>query len=299
MRSPTLKIDTIALSRLLRPKTIEKFVLLLKMLCALLCIFFLLLLTREIIQNRLTLSRALDELSQRAPVTTAPEPTAAPGDLSILVKQPLLGSLDPSKESAKPTPKPASNTALGLAGVFLEDNAPPYAIIEDQKKNVQEVFNIGETVFGEATLKKIFSDRVEIERNGQLEELLLDVPGAGRDSTPSKGGVAALDNNLYVVEEAEVDKALENLPLVLTQARAVPYFKDGVSIGLRLFAIKSDSIFEKIGLKNGDILKSVNGSSLADLTQAIKLFEALKQERSISIRLERNLEEREHKYEIR
>ena len=86
---------------------------------------------------------------------------------------------------------------------------------------------------------------------------------------------------------------------MLTQARAVPYFKDGKSIGLRLFAIKSDSIFEKIGLKNADILKAVNGNSLADLTQAIKLFETLKKERSLSLTLERTNEEKEFKYEIR
>jgi general secretion pathway protein C len=102
-----------------------------------------------------------------------------------------------------------------------------------------------------------------------------------------------------VVEEAELDKGLENLPLLLTQARAVPYFKEGRSIGLRLFAIKNGSLYEKIGLKNGDILKSINGNSLGDISQALKLFEQLKQERSINLVLEREKQDREFKYTIR
>ena len=87
--------------------------------------------------------------------------------------------------------------------------------------------------------------------------------------------------------------------MLLTQARAVPYFKDGRSIGLRLFAIKTGSLYEKLGLKNGDILKSINGNSLGDLSQAMKLFEQLKQERSISVMLERDKQDKEFRYQIR
>ena len=87
--------------------------------------------------------------------------------------------------------------------------------------------------------------------------------------------------------------------MLLTQARAVPYFRDGRAAGLRLFAVKSGSLYEKLGLKNGDILKTINGSSLADLSQAMQLFEKLKSERSIGITLERNSEDKEFKYEIR
>jgi general secretion pathway protein C len=109
----------------------------------------------------------------------------------------------------------------------------------------------------------------------------------------------APDGDEFVVEEAELDKGLENLPLLLTQARAVPYFKDGRSIGLRLFAIKTGSLYEKVGLKNGDILKTINGNNLGDISQALKLFEQLKQERSISLVLEREKQDREFKYTIR
>jgi general secretion pathway protein C len=195
------------------------------------------------------------------------------------------------------TPPPTTPLSLTLIGTFVTGGEKPYAIIEDKKKQNQDVFIIGQSIFNQATLKKILEDRVEIEREGKLEVLKLDDLGGG--APDASGGVASTGDDEFVVDEAELDKGLENLPLLLTQARAVPYFKEGRSIGLRLFAIKTGSLYEKIGLKNGDILKSINGNSLGDISQALKLFEQLKQERSIGLTLERDKQDREFKYQIR
>jgi type II secretion system protein C len=195
--------------------------------------------------------------------------------------------------AAAPTPPP-SPLMLSLIGTFLTQGQEPYAIIEDKKKNEQEMFLIGDSIFDQAKLKKIYLDRVEVERNGKLEVLRLDELGGNAGA-----GIVTTGSDDFVVEEAELDKGLENLPLLLTQARAVPYFKDGRSIGLRLFAIKTGSLYEKVGLKNGDILKTINGNNLGDISQALKLFEQLKQERSINLTLERDKQEREFKYTIR
>ena len=207
-----------------------------------------------------------------------------------------FGSLDTVAKSSvpkKPTRKP-SPLMLTLIGTFITTGQEPYAIIESKKKREQEMFLLEDSVFDQATLKKIFKDRVEIDHNGEIEVLFLD------DSIGSSGdsGVSE-DSDDFVIDEAEVDKGLENLPLLLTQARAVPYFKDGRAIGLRLFAIKTGSLYEKVGLRNGDILKSINGNSLGDISQALKLFEKLKEERSITLLLERAKKEREFRYTIR
>jgi general secretion pathway protein C len=208
----------------------------------------------------------------------------------------IFGALGGPAAPAAPAAPPPSPLSLTLIGTFVTDGQEPYAIIEDKKKQSQDMFLLGDSIFEQATLKKIYQDRVEIERLGKLEVLRLDEFGGG---DASAGGGITSNGDDFVVDEAELDKGLENLPLLLTQARAVPYFKDGRSIGLRLFAIKSGSLYEKIGLKNGDILKAINGNSLADITQALKLFEQLKQERSINLVLEREKQDREFKYTIR
>ncbi len=222
------------------------------------------------------------------------------GDYSIIASKSIFGKIGVAPTAApkvsEPAPKPKPVTTYNLIGTFVFEGKDPYAIIEEAKKKTQDVFLLGDTVFEEAKLVSIQSDRVEIERNGAKEILLLD---AAPDNSDNSGGGSASGSDSFVVDEADLDQALENLPLLLTQARAVPFFKEGRAVGLRLFAIKSGSLFEKIGLQNGDVLKSVNGNSLGDLSQAMQLFQKLKEERSISVVLDRNLQERQFNYQIR
>ncbi len=218
-------------------------------------------------------------------------------DITLISQKNVFGTLGRVPVVVQPTPPPQTPLSLTLIGTFLTKGQEPYAIIEDKKKQTQDVFSLDQSIFGQATLKQILEDHVEIERDNKREILKLDDLGS---SAPTAGsGVSSLGSDEFVVEEAELDKGLENLPLLLTQARAVPYFKEGRSIGLRLFAIKNGSLYEKIGLKNGDILKSINGNSLGDISQALKLFEQLKQERTINLSLEREKQDRDFKYTIR
>lgn len=252
------------------------------------------------------LSRATDtqlsDFKQRLESQNAPSETTAPKkepkQFGIIAQKAIFGSLgQPTTPQAKPTPRPGASTQFSLIGTFVSPGQASFAIIEEQKKKQQEVFLLSDSVFGEAKLTAILSDRVEINRNGQTEVLMLDT---GPDTSgPVEGGVALTSADEYAVDEAELDKALENLPLLLTQARAVPFFKEGRAVGLRLFAIRAGSLFEKIGLQNGDVLKTVNGNSLADLSQAMTLFQKLKDERSIGLVLERNSVERQMRYQIK
>lgn len=233
---------------------------------------------------------------QKLNSTTQETDATAKPSYSLIAQKNIFGPLGQTNAAASKQ-KPATKLPLTLIGVFLEKGDLPYAIIEDDKKKVQDVFNIGDMVFGDAKLVTVRSDSVEIKRGSQIEVLSLD------DNPDAKGGSSGSsssgDGEEFTVDSKELDTALENLPLLLTQARAVPYFKDGKSVGLRLFSIKNGSLYEKVGLQNGDILKAINGSSLSDISQAMKLFETLKQEKSISVTLERNREEKEFKYQIK
>lgn len=236
-----------------------------------------------------------NEIHQRISTLEASKSSQENFNYDVIAKKSLFGNMTPvaDNSSKKETPK-VSDVALTLVGTYLNPGESPYAIIADKKTNSQEIFTLGQSVFSSADLVKILPDSVEIERKGKIEILILD------DGTPREGSgsAATSSGDTIAVNEGELNEALANIPLLLTQARAVPYFKDGQSVGLRLFAIKPGSIFEKIGLKNGDILKNINGNSLGDITQAVQLFEKLKTEKSISVQLERNKEETEFKYSI-
>lgn len=291
-------------NRLLSSKAINFASIGVKGICGLCTAIGLAFFAREIITNSSARSQVRDHLDAHVQQLLGSTGDTAvstkfTGDYSSIVSKNVFGTLVPASV-ARPTAapvKPVAVTKLNLIGTFVAAGEAPFAIIEDDKKKVQDVFMLKESIFDQATLKSIFADKVEIERNGQIETLVID--DAPARSADGGSNAVATEGDTVVVDEAEVDRALENLPLLLTQARAVPYFKEGRSVGLRMFAIKSGSLFEKIGLKNGDILKSINGNSLGDITQAMKLFETLKQERNIGVLVERDRQDHEFKYQIR
>lgn len=296
-------VNPVHINRFLRRGPLQQVVLGTKAATLLFCLVILSVTLYDFLQNQILAATASMKLgNELASLALEKSPESVrrkrKADSDIAVAKNLFGDLAPKaagKDMA--AAKPVPQTQLTLIGTFIAgDVHESYAIIEDQKKKVQEDFAKNELIFGEARLVAIFPDKVEIERNGNREFLRLDETA---DASGSGAGEGGLPVDEFVVNEGELETALQNLPLLLTQARAVPYFKGGQSIGLRLFAIKTGSLYEKVGLKNGDILKAINSNSLSDITQAAKLFEMLKQEKSISVSVERNREDRVFRYQIK
>lgn len=207
-------------------------------------------------------------------------------DFTIINARNIFGALAIVDSSLNTGAKPPE-VELRLVATNISSDGSSLAIIEDKKKSEQDVFEIGDNVFNYAKIKKITENEVRLDHNGTEEVLMLEDVKPGSETT---GAVASVDGEQtdFQVNSTELDDALANLPRLLSQARAVPYFRNGQSIGMRLFAIRAGSLYEKIGLKNGDILTAVNENSLSDPTQALKLFEQLKSERSIQVAVERN-----------
>jgi general secretion pathway protein C len=114
-------------------------------------------------------------------------------------------------------------------------------------------------------------------------------PGDGAPPSVALGaGVKQLADNDYEIPRAEIDKTLSNLNDVAMQARIVPAFKDGQAQGFKLFSIRPDSIYTKIGIQNGDVIKRINGFDLNSPEKALEIYSKLKESSRIDIEVERN-----------
>ncbi len=99
------------------------------------------------------------------------------------------------------------------------------------------------------------------------------------------------------VPDAEVKKAFENFSDVIKQARVVPYNgKDGA--GFQIRSIRPGSIFQRIGLNNFDVIKSVNGQALTTYDQATSLFTAFRNEKEITLDIRRKNKDLKLNYTI-
>jgi len=137
----------------------------------------------------------------------------------------------------------------------------------------------------------------------------LDLPKEGGDTptitlgkaspglTPS-AGIDKVNENHFRLNRAVVDTTLADLNSVLTQARAVPHQQNGQTVGYKLFQIVPNSIYDQLGLQNGDLLRSLDGESLSDPSKAFQLLNQLKSARHLELSVERNGKLENFSYDI-
>ena len=234
------------------------------------------------------------------------------GDYLAIAKRDLFAAVPASE------PQPVAGTALRAAPASPQllctgsrgDKA--FAVIEDAKTKVQRILTVGDKV-DDAEVVDIGWRHMVLRRAGQ-EELLLVPPNLGGDgsataSTTAVSNTAAaaadgeqirkIGDDRYLVAQAEVEHSMSNLSELFTQMRAVPNMQDGKTNGFRLFAIRSGSLFQKIGLQNNDVVQRINGIDLNDPGKAMSLFQDLQGETKLSVDVVRGGETRTLSYEIR
>jgi general secretion pathway protein C len=182
------------------------------------------------------------------------------------------------------------------------------ASIQDVVTLKTQTYMVGDTIQN-AEVLEIERARVIIKNNNRREYIdatsgdgtsapppiaaspVVSAPAANSGAPPSVAlgnGIKAISENEYEVPRAEIDKTLSNLNDVAMQARIVPAFKDGVAQGFKLFSIRPDSIYTKIGVQNGDVLKRINGYDLNSPEKALEIYSKLKEASRIDIEIERN-----------
>lgn len=213
------------------------------------------------------------------------------------------------------TPKVDLNSApvrtslrVKLLGTLVSETMPEWSVasIQDIVTLLTKTYMVGDRIQG--------AEIVEIERlrviiiNNNRKEFIDATPGDGSGAPPPPApvisaravdtgpppsvalgtGVKQLSDNDYEIPRAEIDKTLANLNDVAMQARIVPAFKDGVAQGFKLFSIRPDSIYSKIGIQNGDVIKRINGFDLNSPEKALEIYSKLKESSRIDIEVERN-----------
>ena len=101
------------------------------------------------------------------------------------------------------------------------------------------------------------------------------------------GGLQRNGDNVVVSERYKDHLVKNELNKILMQAAAVPNIKNGKLEGFTLWEISPDSIFEKLGFRNGDTVTSINGTKLVDAGQAIRVLTSLKQAKNLVVDYQR------------
>jgi general secretion pathway protein C len=105
--------------------------------------------------------------------------------------------------------------------------------------------------------------------------------------------------NAYVVDRHELAGAADDMSGLMTQLRAVAEVEGGRPAGFRLFQIKDDSIFRRLGLQDGDVVQRVNGQAVSDPSTLLAFLQRLRTEPRVALDIRRGTDRRTLVYDLR
>lgn len=213
--------------------------------------------------------------------TRGDSPAAQPIDFSTLVGASLFGeAAERPSGTAAPTEvidAPDTTLSLTLKGFLSKEGDPNGEAIISSNRGEDRNYRVGQTIDGAdgSTLHAVYSDRVLLDRNGQLETLRLPkeltASGAGFTAMPPMPQVAPGPPGGGSLRET----IAENASRITDIVRVAPHVQEGQVVGFRVNPGRDRATFEALGLRPGDVVTDINGTVLNDPSQGLQVFQSL------------------------
>ena len=223
------------------------------------------------------------------------EPRRELSEYSSILERGLFG------EGKGPSGRPAVESVNYRLIGTIEGQSFSGAVLEDTSG--QAFYRIHQKLPDGSTIVKVMRHKITIRKP---EGPTIDIQVVDdtkiiplHKSGVNGSGVKKMSDGKWMVDQREMLASTENMGQILTQARALPYLEQGKTVGFRISEIVPGSLYEKIGIQNGDVIHRVNSQDVDDPAKFFQLYQGLKSERNISIDLLRGGQRQTLNYEIR
>lgn len=181
-----------------------------------------------------------------------------------------------------------------LGVIVRRDSRESLVAMKDAKVDTADIYRIGDNVIDheDYSVHAIKRDVIEI-RKGDVK-ICVSPEGSPKSAAGVSGsspGADSIKSESILLSAGDMSQLVGDGAAIAHQAaKLIPDGEVGSREvrGFRLLAIKPGSIFDRLKLKNRDVLVEVNGESLRDPTKGFKVYEVLDREREITIHFERN-----------
>jgi general secretion pathway protein C len=195
---------------------------------------------------------------------------------------------------------------LKLWGTVSGTKEGDYAVIEDVKTRQQDLYRAGDTI-QTATVKDIFRGKVVLTVGGRDEVLQMEELKSGK-AIGRPGGLprraeaitpGATRAQRISLRRSYIDQSMRDVASLMTQVQIRPHMENGVPSGLALSSIRPNSIFRRMGLRNGDVITGVDGNEISTVDDAMRLVDNLRSSSNLRVQLKRRGREKTIEYRIR
>jgi len=219
-----------------------------------------------------------------------------------------LAKKEPKKKINKEMKEEASYKLLDnitLQAVYVIDKMEGWIIISDEfsKTHILSVKDI----FKEYVLKKIYTKYVIFEKSNQEYKLELLVDKKTKFTVADHENTTKnIDDENIVVQDDKIsikrgylNSYMNNIDKIWKDISIKDIKnKDGSIGGFKVYRVKKNSAFSRLGLQKGDIIKSVNNRKLKSYNDAFSIYKTINKISDLNMEILRNNTSMELNYEI-
>ena len=165
-----------------------------------------------------------------------------------------------------------------LLGTVVEsDSTKSLAVIQNIDTLKQGTYKVIDKVL-DYQLTKIMRGRVVLLKEGKL--YLLEFP-LGSVLEP----IVMVSAKERIINRAALAKKLSDLNVAMQQAVPIPYIEAGKIIGFKLTNVKDKNLAKLAGIKEGDVIMSVNGNKLNSIRNTLDIYSRIKGQEKINLEI--------------
>lgn len=112
-------------------------------------------------------------------------------------------------------------------------------------------------------------------------------------------GITAVSETNYNVSRQLLDKVLGNQAELMRAARVIPYEENGRVVGVKVYGIRRNALLGKLGIQNGDVLRTINGFDLSSPDSALEAYSKLRESDAFSIAMVRRGQPKTMEYAVK
>lgn len=213
------------------------------------------------------------------------------------INRDLFGAAkEPADTSKQIAIKDLERTALNISllGTVSGDNENAVAVIQERAKRKQSLYKIGDTI-QDATIIDILRGKVILRVGTKNQILTMEEntsasrkgPGKQLPESITSRQPPSVDSSTITLDRSMVSKSLNDMTKLLSQVRVRPHYKNGRPDGLMLSQVKPNTIFTRLGLRNGDVIQNVGEKTIGNPEDIMSFYEELKSGSDVSLEIMR------------
>lgn len=187
---------------------------------------------------------------------------------------------------------------IDLLGTIYLGPSTSLATVREKGYDESDVYRVGDTIVGNEQAKVAAIERARlIINNGGVKECIelaaippgVEVGTSASPKVPPPPVTAPGDGATVNLDPAFVESELgPGFSTIISRARTVPNAVDGGGVnGYKVFAIQPGSLFDRVGIKNDDVITRINDTVLR-AEHGVFIYQAFQDERELTIHILRH-----------